>query len=177
MRRALWSISFLLTLGFEPPGHAQTSPKVEQFKLDNGLTVIVKPDRRAPTAVHMVWVRAGAMDEVDGMSGVAHVVEHMMFKGSENVGSGEHFMLVFTNGGTMNGTTNKDRTLYFETLPANQLDLGIFLHGALDLPFTTRVLMNLPHIAIGGFAAFTGFVLARRWAPSAAGSRPAGARY
>jgi hypothetical protein len=50
------------------------------------------------------------------------------------------------------------------------LDLGIFLHGVLDLPFTIRVLMNLPHIAIGGFAAFTGFVLARRWAP------PAGAR-
>ena len=53
------------------------------------------------------------------------------------------------------------------------LDLGIFLHGALDLPFTTRVLMNLPHIAIGGFAAFTGFVLARRWAP-AAGARHLG---
>ena len=52
-----------------------------------------------------------------------------MFKGSDNVGPGEHFMLIFGNGGTMNGTTNKDRTLYFETLPANQLDLGIFLEA------------------------------------------------
>lgn len=55
------------------------------------------------------------------------------------------------------------------------LDLGIFLHGVLDLPFTTRVLMNLPHIAIGGFAAFTGFVLARRWAPHVGARRATGA--
>ena len=53
----------------------------------------------------------------------------MMFKGSENVGSGEHFMLVFNNGGTMNGTTNEDRTNYFEALPANQLDLALFLEA------------------------------------------------
>src|SRR5919109_5298878 len=53
----------------------------------------------------------------------------MMFKGSENVGPGEHFTLVFNNGGNMNGTTNKDRTLYYETLPANQLDLALFLEA------------------------------------------------
>ena len=53
---------------------AQTSPKVEQFTLANGMTVIVKPDRRAPTAVHMVWLRVGSMDEVDGTSGVAHLL-------------------------------------------------------------------------------------------------------
>ena len=53
---------------------------VSQFTLDNGLTLIVKPDRRAPTAVHMLWLRVGSMDEVDGASGVAHVLEHMMFK-------------------------------------------------------------------------------------------------
>jgi predicted Zn-dependent peptidase len=59
-----------------------------RFTLANGLTLIVKPDRRAPTAVHMLWVRVGSMDEVDGTSGVAHVLEHMMFKGTPDVGAG-----------------------------------------------------------------------------------------
>jgi zinc protease len=65
------------------PRSAQVAPvKAEQFTLANGLTLIIKPDRRAPTAVHMLWVRVGSMDEVDGTSGVAHVLEHMMFKGT-----------------------------------------------------------------------------------------------
>ncbi|PYS68187.1 MAG: peptidase M16, partial [Acidobacteria bacterium] len=68
-------------------------------------------------------------DERQGRTGFAHLFEHMMFKGSENVGSGEHFMLVFNNGGNMNGTTNTDRTNYFEVLPANQLDLALFLES------------------------------------------------
>src|SRR5687768_8679048 len=62
-----------------PPG--STTTKAFETKLANGLTVIVKPDRRAPTAVHMLWVRVGAMDEVDGSSGIAHLLEHMLFKG------------------------------------------------------------------------------------------------
>ena len=69
-----------------PAAHA--TPKVQQFTLANGLTLIVKPDHRAPTAVHMLWVRVGAMDEVDGTSGVAHVLEHMMFKGTPELGVG-----------------------------------------------------------------------------------------
>src|SRR6266496_1180148 len=64
-----------------------------------------------------------------GRTGFAHLFEHMMFKGSANVGSGEHFLLIFNNGGSMNGTTNKDRTSYFETLPANQLELALFLEA------------------------------------------------
>ena len=68
-------------------------------------------------------------DERQGRTGFAHLFEHMMFKGSEQVGPGEHFTLIFNNGGNMNGTTNEDRTLYFETLPANQLDLGLFLEA------------------------------------------------
>ena len=71
-----------------PPVTAAAA-QVSQFKLDNGLTVIVKPDRRAPTAVHMLWVRVGSMDEVDGASGVAHVLEHMMFKGTDKLQPGE----------------------------------------------------------------------------------------
>ena len=60
-----------------------------QFQLSNGMQLIVQPDRRAPTAMHMVWLRVGSMDEVDGTSGVAHVLEHMMFKGSKTVPPGD----------------------------------------------------------------------------------------
>jgi len=61
---------------------ASTSTQPQQFTLSNGMTLIVQPDRRAPTAVQMVWVRVGSIDEVDGTSGVAHALEHMMFKGT-----------------------------------------------------------------------------------------------
>jgi hypothetical protein len=67
-----------------PPAqaHPRPLPSAQTFTLSNGMTLIVQPDRRAPTAVHMLWVRVGSMDEVDGTSGVAHVLEHMMFKGT-----------------------------------------------------------------------------------------------
>ena len=71
----------------------------------------------------------GSRNERPGRTGFAHLFEHMMFQGSENVGKGEHFILVFNNGGNMNGTTNEDRTNYFEELPKNQLDLGLFLEA------------------------------------------------
>jgi predicted Zn-dependent peptidase len=97
--------------------------------LKNGLRVIVSEDHSAPVFSIAVTYNAGSRDERKGRTGFAHLFEHMMFKGSEQVGPGEHFMLVFSNGGTMNGTTNKDRTLYFETLPSNQLDLALFLEA------------------------------------------------
>ena len=104
-------------------------PKVvfTDTKLKNGLRVIVAEDHVAPVFSIAVSYNVGSRDERRGRTGFAHLFEHMMFKGSENVGAGEHFMLVFNNGGSMNGTTNKDRTLYFETMPANQLDLALFL--------------------------------------------------
>ena len=97
--------------------------------LKNGLRVIIHEDHTAPVYSIAVVYNAGSRDERQGRTGFAHLFEHMMFKGSENVGPGEHFLLVFNNGGSMNGTTNKDRTLYFETLPSNQLDLGLFLEA------------------------------------------------
>lgn len=97
--------------------------------LDNGLRVIIHEDRTAPVYSIAVTYNAGSRDERVGRTGFAHLFEHMMFKGSENVGPGEHFLLVFNNGGSMNGTTDQDRTLYFETLPSNQLDLGLFLEA------------------------------------------------
>jgi zinc protease len=110
---------------------AQTTPAIKftEAKLANGLRVIVAEDHNAPVFSIVVHYLVGSKDERKGRTGFAHLFEHMMFKGSENVGPGEHFMQVFTAGGSMNGTTDKDRTLYYETLPANQLDLGIFLEA------------------------------------------------
>ncbi len=110
---------------------AQSAPRVAftDTKMKNGLRVIISEDHSAPVFSIAVTYNAGSRDERKGRTGFAHLFEHMMFKGSEQVGPGEHFMLVFNNGGNMNGTTNKDRTLYFETLPANQLDLGLFLEA------------------------------------------------
>jgi predicted Zn-dependent peptidase len=127
--RAAAIAAVVTVLGVTLP--AQTTPAIKftETTLKNGLRVIIAEDRAAPVYSIVVHYLVGSKDERKGRTGFAHLFEHMMFKGSENVGPGEHFMQVFTNGGTMNGTTNKDRTLYFETLPSNQLDLGIFLEA------------------------------------------------
>ncbi len=126
---AATAVALVLATAAHPS--AQTTPSIRfaDHKLANGLRVIISEDRAAPVYSIAVHYIVGSRDERKGRTGFAHLFEHMMFKGSENVGPGEHFMLVFTNGGSMNGTTNKDRTLYFETLPSNQLDLGIFLEA------------------------------------------------
>jgi len=98
-------------------------------RLANGLRVIISEDHFAPVYAIAVSYSVGSKDERPGRTGFAHLFEHMMFKGSDNVGPGEHFFLVFNNGGSMNGTTNTDRTLYFEVMPRNQLDLGLFLES------------------------------------------------
>lgn len=97
--------------------------------LDNGFKVIVKEDRRAPTAVHMVWYRAGSVDEVDGQSGVAHVLEHMMFKGTPNYGPGEFNKRVAAVGGRDNAFTNRDYTAYFQQVPKDKLEEVIKLEA------------------------------------------------
>ncbi len=89
--------------------------------LPNGMKLIVKEDHRAPSAVHMVWYRSGAMDETDGVSGVAHVLEHMMFKGTRKVGPGEFNKRVAAVGGRDNAFTSKDYTAYFQQVPPQRL--------------------------------------------------------
>lgn len=112
---------------------AQTSPGVRvNFKettLKNGLRVITVEDHNAPVIALAITYNVGSRNEHQGRTGFAHLFEHMMFKGSENVGTGEHFYLVFNNGGNMNGSTNEDRTNYYEALPANQLELALFLEA------------------------------------------------
>jgi zinc protease len=123
MKRLLIAFSLLATL--VAPAPAQTppaTPAAQQFTLSNGMTLIVRPDRRAPTAVHMLWVRVGSMDEVDGTSGVAHVLEHMMFKGSELLKPGEFSQRVSALGGRLNAFTSRDATAYHEQVPADRLE-------------------------------------------------------
>ena len=98
------------------------APQAEEFKLDNGFTVIVKPDHRAPTAVQMVWIRVGSMDEVDGWTGLAHINEHMMFKGTKLLKPGEFSRRVAELGGRENAFTMHDATGYYQQIPADKLE-------------------------------------------------------
>jgi zinc protease len=122
LHRRIGVLSLVWLFWLAPPGLAQTPSKIEQFKLDNGFTVIVKPDHRAPTAVQMVWVRVGSIDEVDGTSGVAHALEHMMFKGTPDVAVGEFSRRVAALGGRENAFTDRDNTGYFQQIPAAKLE-------------------------------------------------------
>jgi len=97
--------------------------KTSEMTLPNGLHVIVKEDNRAPVVVSMVWYRAGSMDEVNGKTGVAHVLEHMMFKGTKNVPVGEFNRLVAAAGGRDNAFTNRDYTAYFQQVQKSELEL------------------------------------------------------
>lgn len=104
-----------------PPVAGPSATQVQQFTLANGMSLIVLPDRRAPTAVHMLWVRVGSIDEVDGSSGIAHVLEHMMFKGTPTVKAGEFSRRVAALGGRENAFTSRDATAYHQQIPASRL--------------------------------------------------------
>ena len=105
----------------QTPAINTVSP-ITQYTLANGITVMVQVDKRAPTAVHMLWVRVGSMDEVDGTSGVAHVLEHMMFKGTPTVKVGEFSRQVAALGGQENAFTSRDFTGYYQQIPSNKLE-------------------------------------------------------
>ena len=101
----------------------------QRYELDNGLTVILHEDPSDPLVHVDVTYHVGSAREEKGKSGFAHFFEHMMFQGSENVGDEEHFKIVTEAGGTMNGTTNSDRTNYYQTVPANQLEKVLWLES------------------------------------------------
>jgi predicted Zn-dependent peptidase len=131
-RHRLQGLVLALFLGVVPAVAGQTKvPRLDftDQRLENGLRVIIAPDHSAPVFAIAVTYNVGSRNERPGQTGFAHLFEHMMFEGSENVGKGEHFILVLNNGGGMNGTTDEDRTNYYEKLPKNQLDLGLFLEA------------------------------------------------
>lgn len=96
---------------------------VTTYQLDNGMDVVVIEDHRAPVVVHMLWYRAGSADEPAGQSGVAHFLEHLMFKATTNVESGEFQRVVAENGGSDNAFTSYDYTGYFQRVAADRLPL------------------------------------------------------
>ena len=108
---------------------ALSNLEVTRATLDNGLRVVMNQDSTVPTVAVAVYYDVGSRNEVKGRSGFAHLFEHMMFQGSANVGKGEHFSLIINRGGSANGTTSNDRTNYFETLPSNELALGLWLEA------------------------------------------------
>ena len=128
MQRVPLIIGSILVALIGPAG-AQERIAYEDYRLDNGLRVILVQDHSVPIVTIDIWYNVGSANERSGRSGFAHLFEHMMFQGSANVGKAEHGQLVNRAGGTDNGTTNSDRTAYFETLPANRLNLGLWLEA------------------------------------------------
>lgn len=102
---------------------------LEEFTLDNGLRVVLSQDHSIPVVSVAVYYDVGSRNEKEGRTGFAHLFEHMMFQGSENVPKAAHFQYIFNAGGTMNGTTSTERTNYFETLPSNYLPLAFWLES------------------------------------------------
>lgn len=101
---------------------ATAEPLAHTFTLANGMTLIVRPDRRAPTVAHMLWVRVGSIDEVDGTSGVAHALEHMLFKGTPTLKPGEFSRRMAAMGARENAFTSRDATAYHQQVPAGKLE-------------------------------------------------------
>ncbi len=109
-----WALSLVPVLA-----HAELA---QEFMLKNGMKVIVKEDHRAPTVAHMIWYKVGSMDEVNGTTGVAHALEHMMFKGTKTLKPGEFSQRVAALGGRENAFTNKDYTAYFQQIEKSKLE-------------------------------------------------------
>ena len=103
--------------------------QIQEFKLSNGLKVIVQEDHRSPVVVSQVWYRAGALDEVNGKTGVAHVLEHMMFKGTKRIPAGQFSRMIAAAGGKENAFTGQDYTCYFQQLEKSHLPLSMKLEA------------------------------------------------
>ena len=120
---------FFLVVCMSITGNAQINIKFEQYKLDNGLTVILHEDHAAPVTAVAVMYHVGSKNEKPKRTGFAHLFEHMMFQGSEHVGNHEHFSLLQEVGANVNGFTSSDGTTYFEILPSNFVELGLYLES------------------------------------------------
>ncbi len=104
-------------------------PITDQFTLSNGLRVLVEEDHSAPVASLVIIYDVGARNEVKGRSGFAHLFEHMMFEGSQNIGKTEHFKYIESVGGILNASTHSDFTNYYEMMPSNQIELALWLES------------------------------------------------
>ncbi len=129
MRRLTLLFAFALSLTAPVAVSAQEAGKVSTFALDNGMDVVVIEDHRAPVVVHMVWYRAGSADERPGASGVAHFLEHLLFKGTDTLAPGEFSATVAANGGSDNAFTSFDTTAYHQRFAADRLGLMMMMEA------------------------------------------------
>lgn len=130
MNRALRGAASVILFAAAPlAAQAPGKVPIERYTLDNGLTVILAEDHSAQVVAVDVWYDVGSRNEAMNRTGFAHLFEHMMFQGSENVKKAEHFQYIQRAGGSMNGSTTEDRTNYFEALPSNRLNLGLWLEA------------------------------------------------
>jgi len=123
VRRAILIFLLAILPAFASAGNTQ------EFKLGNGLKVVVQEDHRSPVVVSQVWYRAGSIDEFNGTTGVAHVLEHMMFKGTKKVPAGQFSRIVAAAGGKENAFTSRDYTVYFQQLEKSRLELAMKLEA------------------------------------------------
>jgi zinc protease len=118
-----------LTTSLVVAGAQAQNIKFVEYKLNNGLQVILHEDRSTPIAAVTVMYHVGSKNETTGRSGMAHFFEHLLFEGSENIGRGQYAKYVENAGGALNANTSQDRTFYYELLPSNQLELGLWLES------------------------------------------------
>src|SRR4030065_2642956 len=133
MKKTFYLFLVLLTVVFFSCTTKKSSPGIsvpfEKYSLSNGLTVILHEDKSDPIAAVAVLFHVGSSREVPGKTGFAHLFEHMMFQKSENVGEDQLFREIQGAGGTLNGSTNQDRTNYFEVVPKNALEMVLWLES------------------------------------------------
>ena len=118
----------ILLLAAPLPGLA-AEPQVHEYKLDNGLKILVQEDHRAPAVVSQVWYKVGASNEYGGITGISHMLEHMMFKGTQKHPPGEFSRIIAANGGRENAFTGQDYTAYFQNLEKSRLPISFELEA------------------------------------------------
>ena len=130
MKRLL-VVPLALALAATPPVQGQDAGRIQidTFGLSNGLKVVLAPDHSTQVVAVNVWYNVGSRNEVAGRTGFAHLFEHMMFQGSENVAKGGHMAMIEQAGGQLNGSTANDRTNYWEVLPSNRYNMGLWLEA------------------------------------------------
>lgn len=129
MRFAYLFVMFFTLPLFAVEASAVNGGKVTEYKLDNGMQVIVKEDKRAPIAVSQVWYKVGSSYEPHGITGVSHLLEHMMFKGTKQHPTGEFSRIIAANGGRENAFTSRDYTAYFQTMSADRIEISFKLEA------------------------------------------------
>jgi zinc protease len=154
LARQLFVAVALGVVATAPRARAQDAPKTKsvpseragvpnipytRFVLPNGMVALLNEDHSSPIVYTTVWYHVGSKNEKPGRTGFAHLFEHMMFEGSENIESGQHRIMIQSMGGSFNGSTTEDRTNYYETVPANQLETALWMESDRMATLLTRI--------------------------------------